>query len=92
LFLFPYHNRQYTKSSKLETRQRVKGLEDQIKALQGKSKDQDKKAIIQLETLYSELDGLVATECPLCGEAMVNSVVVSLLADVDSMEAKSWEL
>mmetsp|Transcript_13019 Transcript_13019/g.19636 ORF Transcript_13019/g.19636 Transcript_13019/m.19636 type:complete len:1090 (-) Transcript_13019:185-3454(-) len=67
-------------------------LEEQIKGVAARAKDNDKRSLAQLEQLQAELDGLIAADCPLCGDSMIRSVGRSLISSGDALEAKSWEL
>eukprot|EP00611_Tribonema_gayanum_P032035 TRINITY_DN941_c0_g1_i4.p3 TRINITY_DN941_c0_g1~~TRINITY_DN941_c0_g1_i4.p3 ORF type:complete len:253 (+),score=135.17 TRINITY_DN941_c0_g1_i4:362-1120(+) len=51
-----------------------------------------KRAALQLAALRSELDGYVAAECALCGEAMIDSVDKPLVEDGRGVEAAAWAL
>ena len=42
--------------------------------------------------VQSELDDAVASECPLCGEAMIDSVGVPLLDDGDEATTSEWDI
>jgi hypothetical protein len=95
--------------------QTVKSLEDQIRGLAMRVKDNDKRALAQQEHLqagmtviwcrwcvfmliyhilcsYSELDSIIAADCPLCGTMMIKSLAVPLITAQDAVEAKAWEL
>jgi len=77
--------------------QQVASLKEQISAVSARAKDADKRSMVQMEHLQAELDGLVAADCPLCGDYMIRSTGLSLLpsglnpGDLQD-EAKSWEL
>eukprot|EP00611_Tribonema_gayanum_P032033 TRINITY_DN941_c0_g1_i1.p2 TRINITY_DN941_c0_g1~~TRINITY_DN941_c0_g1_i1.p2 ORF type:complete len:296 (+),score=131.37 TRINITY_DN941_c0_g1_i1:115-888(+) len=51
-----------------------------------------KRAALQLAALRSELDGYVAAECALCGEAMIDSMDTPLVEDGRAAEAAAWAL
>jgi hypothetical protein len=70
----------------------VRGIEDVLKGLSGRVKDADNRARAQQESLQLELDGYIAADCPLCGFVMIRSLGVSLVAEEDIAEAKSWDL
>ena len=70
----------------------VKALEDQLKSITMRVKDNDKRAMAQQETLQSELDAHIAGDCPLCGNIMIHSLSCRLVGEQDAEEAKSWEL
>ena len=85
--------------------QLVSSLREQIAAVSSRAKDADKRSMVQLEHLQAEMDGLVAADCPLCGDYMIRATGLSLLllpASSSSSsssrgvaleeEAKSWEL
>lgn len=84
--------------------QLVSSLKEQIAAVSSRAKDADKRSMVQLEHLQAEMDGLVAADCPLCGDYMIRSTSLSLLLLPPSSsssngsarsledEAKSWEL
>ncbi len=56
----------------------------------------DKRLAQQYESLQAQLDGHIATDCPLCGDVMIRLVGISLCTTGnkvwDDAEAKSWEL
>ena len=54
---------------------------------------QDRRSIIQQEYLQNELDGYVAAECPLCGDAMIRSLAQPLIAEADRYnELRFWAI
>lgn len=67
-------------------------VEEQLRAVQARAKDADKRALSQQEYFQNELDGLIAADCPLCGYIMIRSLAVPLVSDQDTAEAKSWEI
>ena len=69
----------------------VKGLEDQLRVVAVRAKDNDKRALAQQEFLQNELDGFIAADCPLCGFVMIRSLSVPLVPD-DSEESAAWRL
>lgn len=77
--------------------QQVRSLQEQISAVSTRAKDADKRSMVQLEHLQAEMDGLIAADCPLCGDYMIRSTGISLLSSAGDPsglleEAKSWEL
>lgn len=71
----------------------VAALQEQLKQVAARAKDNDKRSLAQLDQLQNELDGYVAADCPLCGTYMIRSIGVSLVAsEKDISEAKTWEL
>lgn len=67
-------------------------LEEQIRTVSTRVKDNDKRSMNQLEQLQNELDGYLASDCPLCGNYMIRSLGLSLISEQEMVEAKSWEL
>jgi uncharacterized protein with von Willebrand factor type A (vWA) domain len=71
----------------------VATLQDQIKQVASRAKDNDKRSLTQLDQLQNELDGYVAADCPLCGNYMIRSIATSLTeSEKDKMEAMTWVL
>jgi len=69
----------------------VKGLEDQLRVVAVRAKDNDKRALAQQEFLQNELDGFIAADCPLCGFVIIRSLSIPLVPD-DSDESAAWRL
>jgi hypothetical protein len=70
----------------------LRAVEDSLKALSHRVKDSDSRARTQQEALQQELDGYIASDCPLCGFAMINSLATSLVSDEEKNAAKLWIL
>lgn len=70
----------------------LESLLDSLKSLTGRGKEFDNRTRIQYENIQAEIDNFVAADCPLCGSAMISSLMNPLVDDSASMEAKSWEL
>lgn len=70
----------------------VADLEERVKALSSRARDDDKRALTQLEYALSELDGYFAGECPLCGSVMIRSIGVPLVLPEDEEQAAMWAL
>ena len=69
----------------------VKSLEDQLRIVALRAKDNDKRALAQQEFLQNEIDGFIAADCPLCGFVMIRSLSTPLVPD-DSEESTRWNL
>jgi hypothetical protein len=71
----------------------VLALDSKLQAASKRAKDLDRRAILQQEYLQHEIDGLVAADCPLCGEAMIRSLALPLIPELDrENELKFWAL
>ena len=71
----------------------VVALQEQIKQVAARAKDNDKRSLTQLDQLQNELDGYVAADCPMCGSYMIRAIGLSLTSSGnDSQEATSWLL
>jgi vacuolar protein sorting-associated protein 18 len=70
--------------------QSVQLIEEQLSTLQARKDSADKKIMAQQEILQSELDNLIAADCPECGFYMIESLEVPLVHDEE--EAKSWQI
>jgi hypothetical protein len=70
----------------------VISLEEQIRTVSARAKDNDKRSMNQLEQLQNELDSYLAADCPICGNYMIRSLGMSLISEHETIEAKSWEL
>ena len=70
----------------------LKIVEDQLKSINGRVKDNDRRAIAQQEALQTEMDNYIGCDCPLCGNIMIKSLNTPLVTDLDAEEARSWEL
>lgn len=76
----------------------IKSINEQISVLTirgNAASSQEKRVAQQVDILQTELDGLIASDCPLCGDVMINLIGVPLLSNDsprDVAEAKSWEL
>ena len=69
-------------------KEEVRKIEAQLQALTPNGDVvKDKKTIQQREYLRGELDGLVAAECPLCGDRMIESIALPLISDDDSLQS-----
>lgn len=77
----------YFDSSKISI---IRGLEDQLKILQSKKDNSDKRSLAQQELLQSELDSHIAADCPMCGYLMIESLAIPLITEDDLNEAASW--
>ena len=64
-------------------------LEEQISYYADKN---DQNSQMQLEFLKNELDGYVASDCPLCGFCVINSLKESILTNESENEISSWSL
>jgi hypothetical protein len=76
-------------SSQLST---VKSLEEQLRFVSARAKDNDKRALVQQELLQNELDGFIAADCPLCGYVMIASLSQPLITAEDESDLASWKL
>ena len=55
----------------------------------------DKRLLQSIEYVQNELDGLIANDCPLCGDIMIQLVGISLIHTntlKDNQEKLSWEI
>ena len=64
----------------------VVDLQEKLKIAAKRAQDLDRRAMIQQEYLQNEIDGYIAAECPLCGDAMVRSVGKSLINEETKYE------
>ena len=64
----------------------VKGIQEKLKIATKRAQDLDRRAMIQQEYLQNEIDGYIAAECPLCGDAMVRSIGKSLINEETKYE------
>lgn len=71
---------------------RMKEVLEQIQSLSLRSKDSDKRVLMQLEYAQNELDSIIAGECLYCGECCVKSLAMSLLNSSSQEEIDSWKL
>lgn len=71
----------------------MSALQEQIKQVASRAKDNDKRSLTQLDQLQNELDSYVAADCPLCGNYMIRSIGMSLTgSEKEQLEAKTWAL
>ena len=70
----------------------IKNLEEQLRLVSARAKDNDKRALAQQEFLQNELDGFIAADCPLCGFVMIASLSQPLITEEDETEMASWKL
>jgi len=75
----------------------IKSLHEQISQLtsRGNTSGLEKRVTHQIDMLQTELDGHIASDCPLCGDIMIKLIGIPLVSTDtprDVAEAKSWEL
>jgi len=71
----------------------VVSVDQDLKSAIVRSSDNDKRAIIQQESLQNLLDSYIANECPLCGHAIIKLLEKPLITGDDKyLEAKLWNL
>ena len=80
----------YMDSSTVEL---VVSIEKRLRSLVIRTKDADRRAIIQQESLQNEIDSYIAGECPLCGEVIIKYISKPLISEEDVRhESKLWNL
>ena len=71
----------------------IQSIEEQLKTLS--TRIESRTVIVQRESLQIELDNIVAGDCPLCGYAMIRSLLIPLINTNntnDLEEKESWNL
>jgi len=75
------------------TRNKLRSLEEQVAIAAIRAKDlADKRAAAQYEYLQSELDGHLGSDCPFCGQAMIDSLAVPLIHANEADDVSRWAL
>lgn len=72
--------------------QTLQKLQDSIKALTARSKDSDMKSRAAIESLQQDVDGIIAADCSLCGNVMIESVNEPLVNDSERHMLSLWTL
>lgn len=68
-------------------------IQASLKSLQGRVGDIDSRARMQEhDSLQQQFDSLVASDCPLCGYAIIKQLNHSLVEDISQEEFLSWTL
>ena len=70
----------------------IRKIEESLRSIGVKGKENDARIKAQHEALQQELDNFIAADCPLCGYTIIKQLNVSLLAECDQAEINSWVL
>ena len=73
--------------SPLAKRQRISNLQGQISSCRSEMAEDS-----LIESLQQKLDDIVASECPLTGEGMIDTISQPFIGDEDQAEANEWAL
>ena len=67
---------------------KIDNLMSKLRNLNGSSQsDQEER-----EKIQSEIDGIVAAECPLCGSVMIQSINMPFISKEEEEEASMWSI
>ena len=69
---------------------RVKELQDKLRPLNNGSISQNEQEV--RDKLQAELDSIIAAECPLCGNVMIQSINQPFISKEEEEEAKLWSI
>ncbi len=67
-------------------------IQASLKTSQGRTGDQDRARLQEQDALQQQLDSLIASDCPLCGYAIIKHLSHSLLKDASIEDIESWKL